>query len=93
MKMTNNTQIKHSNLSYPINIHDGPCKSYSDILDKGIKQLIMVLNKHCKVLATRLDFHMPEHTKLNTNIRLFVDYLKRYIQRTYSTKTSRLNRL
>lgn len=91
--MTNNAKIKHSNLSYPINTYDGRYESYSDTLDKGIKQLIMVLNKHCKVLAIRLDIHIPEHTKLNTNIGLFVDYLKRFIQHTYFTKTSRLNLL
>jgi hypothetical protein len=86
MKRTNSTYIKYANLSYPINTHDGRYESYSDILNKGINQLITMLNKHCKVLVIRLDVHIPEHTKLNTNIGLFVDYLKRFIQRYYSTK-------
>ena len=83
---TNSITFIHENSSYPINTHNGKYECYSDILDKGIKQLITMLNKHCKVLVIRLDVHIPEHTKLNSNIGLFLDYLKRYIQRTYSTK-------
>ena len=83
---TNSPLFIYENTSYPINTHNGKYECYDDILDKGIKQLITMLNKHCKVLVIRLDVHIPEHTKLNTNIGLFVDYLKRYIQRTYSTK-------
>ena len=83
---TNSTSFIYENTSYPINTHNGKYESYNNILDKGINQLITMVNKHCKVLVIRLDVHIPEHTKLNTNIGLFVDYLKRFIQRTYSTK-------
>lgn len=93
MKRTNETIYMHHDIAYPINTMQGQHECYCAILDNGIKQLITMLNRHSKVLAIRLDVHIPEHTKLNTNIRLFMDYLKRFIKRSYFTKTSRLNRL
>lgn len=86
MKQTNVSIYMHSGLAYPINTKEGQYKSYCEILDRGINQLNMMLKRHCKVLVIRLDVHIPKHTKLNTNIGLFVDYLKRFIQRYYSTK-------
>ena len=86
MKRTNKTHYMYNKLIYPINTKNGRYECYCDILDKGINQLNMMLKQHCKVLAIRLDVHMPKHTKLNTNIGLFIDYLKRYIQRKYSSK-------
>ena len=88
MKRTSSTTFMYNGINCPINTKEGQYESYCGLLDKGIKQLIMMLNKHCKVLVIRLDVHIPEHTKLNTNIGLFVDYLKRFIQRTYFSKTS-----
>ena len=86
MKRTNTTIYIHNDLAYPINTKEGQYECYCAILDKGIEQLIRMLNRHSKVLAIRLDVHVPEHTKLNTNIGLFMDYLKRFILRTYSSK-------
>lgn len=45
-----------------------------------------MLNRNSKVIAIRLDIHVPERTKLNTNIGLFMDYLRHFILRTYSSK-------
>jgi hypothetical protein len=89
MKRTSSTTFMYNYINCLINTKEGQYECYCRLLDKGIKQLIMMLNKHCKVLAIRLDVHIQEHTKLNTNIGLFVDYLKRFIQRTYFSKTSR----
>ena len=86
MKYTNSTVYKYDDINYPINTKDGKYSCYCGILDRGIKQLISMLNRHSKVLSIRLDVHIPERTKLNTNIGLFMDYLKRYVLRTYSSK-------
>ena len=93
MKRTNKTTYFHNGKSYPVNTKMGQYECYCAILNNGIKQLITMLNRHSKVLVIRLDVHISERTKLNTNIGLFMDYMKRFIQRSYFTKTSRLNRL
>ena len=86
MKRTNKTTYSCNGIQYPINTKEGKHECYCAILDNGIKQLITMLNRHSKVLAIRLDVHIPERTKLNTNIGLFMDYLKRFVLRTYSSK-------
>lgn len=86
MKVTNETSYTYDGNTFPINTKNGKHECYCPILDRGIKQLNIMLKKHSKVLAIRLDIHIRESTKLNTNIGLFMDYLKRYVLRTYSSK-------
>lgn len=86
MKRTNKTTYSCNGILYPINTKEGKHECYCAILDNCIKQLITMLNRPSKVLAIRLDVHIPERTKLNTNIGLFMDYLKRFVLRTYSSK-------
>lgn len=86
MKRTNKTTYSCNDIAYPINTKEGKHECYCAILDNGIKQLIRMLNRHSKVLAIRLDVHISERTKLNTNIGLFMDYLKRFVLRNYSSK-------
>ena len=86
MKKTNLSQHSFKGESYPINTHAGEFYCYSEILEVGIRELNSMLFWHSKVLAIRLDVHANENTKLNSNISLFVDNLKKFIMRTYSTK-------
>jgi hypothetical protein len=86
MRTTSLTLYQFENSTYPINTHDGKRTCYCEILDRGINQLKMMLKHHCKVLAIRLDIHISELTKLNTNISDFIGYLTSYIKRHYLTK-------
>lgn len=86
MQKTNQTPHNYNGESYPINTHNGEFYCYSEILEVGIRELNSMLIWHSKVLAIRLDIHPNENTKLNLNISLFVDNLKKFIMRTYSTK-------
>ena len=86
MKRTNKKTYIHNDIAYPIHTKVVQHECYCAILDNCIKQLITMLNRPSKVLAIRLDVHIPERTKLNTNIGLFMDYLKRFVLRTYSSK-------
>lgn len=86
MKQTNEMNYTYNGINYPINTKLGQYGCYCSILDNGIKQLIAMINRHSKVLVMRLDVHISERTKLNTNIGLFMDYLKRFIRRTYNSK-------
>lgn len=86
MQKTNLSRHSFEGEPYPINTHDGKFYCYSEILEAGIRELNSMLIWHSKVLAIRLDIHPNENTKLNSNISLFVDNLKKFIMRTYSTK-------
>lgn len=86
MDTTTSSIYTSDSKAYPINTSNGQYSCFCKILDSGIKELNSMLKRHCKVLVIRLDIHIPEHTKLNANIGSFVDFLKRFIQRYYSTK-------
>lgn len=86
MGITNSTTYLFDGLGYPINTKAGECYCYCKILDSGINELNKMLDRHCKVLVIRLDIHMDELTKLNTDIGHFMDFMKRFIQREYSTR-------
>lgn len=86
MQKTNQAFHNYNGERYPINTHKGEYYCYSEILEAGIRELNSMLFWHSKVLAIRLDVHANENTKLNSNISLFVDNLKKFIMRTYSTK-------
>ena len=86
MQKTNQSFHSYNGERYPINTHNGEFHCYSEILEAGIRELNSMLIWHSKVLAIRLDIHPRENTKLNTNISLFVDNLKKFIMRTYSIK-------
>lgn len=86
MKTTSLTHYQFENSTYPINTHDGKLTCYCEILDRGINQLNIMLKHHCKVLAIRLDIHISELSKLNTDMSDFIGYLTSYIKRHYLTK-------
>ena len=86
MDKTNSTTYLFDEQFYPINTKAGDCYCYCKILDSGINELNKMLNRHCKVLVIRLDIHMEELTKLNTDIGYFMDFMKRFIQREYFTR-------
>jgi hypothetical protein len=67
---------------YSINTADGKYDCSTAILDKYLDSLEYMLNKHSKVLQTRFDVRIPQHSAITLEqLQRFPEYLKRNLQR------------